>query len=598
MKNLITKSFIAAGLFATATTMKAQTASLQIIHNCADAAAGTVDIYAGSTLLVNNLQYRNATPTLTNIPAGVNIVVGVAPGTSTSSAQSIATFTVNFAPNSRNIVIADGIVSPTGYNPSSMTRPFTLNTFTAGVAAAPNGTTTSLLVHHGSTDAPTVDIVAPFTGTNPVVPNILVNNAQYGAYAGYLNLPTANYKIQVRDQNAENVVAEYSAPLQTLGLGGAALTVVASGFLTPSNNSNGPAFGLYVAAATGGSLIPLPSTPASSTRLQAIHNCADLAASQVDVYFQSATTGPNAIKLIDNFAFRTASPYIDVPTAQVVTLSIAPPTSTSVASAIASYTYNLSPASKYQLIASGIVSPTGYTPSSATAPFNLAVYATARERSINANNTDVLVYHGATDAPAVNVVAQGSGTVVTNMAYNTFNSTGYLQLPSNTTAGNYTLHVTNTAGTATVASYSAPLNTLGTTGLGLSVVASGFLAPSSNSNGPAFGLWAALPTGGNLVQLPLVSATSINEITSEYVNANVFPNPNTNQVNVTINTKETQLATAIITDLSGRVLIQVNSEINAGENTITINTAELNAGLYILNVYHGNVVEQAKLIKE
>ncbi|HRD37757.1 MAG TPA: T9SS type A sorting domain-containing protein, partial [Bacteroidia bacterium] len=122
--------------------------------------------------------------------------------------------------------------------------------------------------------------------------------------------------------------------------------------------------------------------------------------------------------------------------------------------------------------------------------------------------------------------------------------------------------------------------------------------PSSNSNGPAFGLWAALPTGGNLVQLPLVSATSINEITSEYVNANVFPNPNTNQVNVTINTKETQLATAIITDLSGRVLIQVNSEINAGENTITINTTELNAGLYILNVYHGNVVEQAKLIKE
>ena len=598
MKNLITKSLFSLGLITSVTSMKAQTASLQIIHNCADAAAGTVDIYAGTTLLVNDLQFRFATPTLTNIPAGVNIVVGVAPGTSTSSSQSIATFTVNFAPNSKNIVIADGIVSPSGYNPSSMMRPFTLNTFTAGVTAAPNGTTTSLLVHHGSTDAPTVDIVAPFTGTNPVVPNVLVNNAPYGAYAGYLNLPTANYKIQVRDQNAENVVAEYSAPLQTLGLGGAALTVVASGFLNPANNSSGPAFGLYVAAATGGSLIPLPSTPASSTRLQAIHNCADLAASQVDVYFQSATTGPNAIKLIDNFAFRTASPYIDVPTAQVVTLSVAPPTSTSVASAIVSYTYNLSPASKYQLIANGIVSPTGYTPSSTTAPFNFAVYALARERSLNVNNTDVLVYHGATDAPAVNVVAQGSGTVVTNMAYNTFNSSGYLQLPSNTTAGNYTLHVTNTAGTATVASYSAPLNTLGTTGLGLSVVASGFLTPASNSNGAAFGLWAALPAGGPLVQLPLLSSTSINELPSGYLNANVFPNPNTTNVNVTIKTTATELATVVITDLSGRVLIQNTSELTAGENNIFINTSELNAGLYILNVYHGNIIEQAKLIKE
>ena len=118
---------------------------------------------------------------------------------------------------------------------------------------------TEVLVYHGSTDAPTVDVVVPFSGTNPFIPSAIVNNANYGAFAGYLNLPTADYKLQIRDEFSENVVAEYSAPLQTLNLGGAALTVVASGFLNPTVNSNGPAFGLYVALPAGGALIPLPT---------------------------------------------------------------------------------------------------------------------------------------------------------------------------------------------------------------------------------------------------------------------------------------------------------------------------------------------------
>jgi len=34
------------------------------------------------------------------------------------------------------------------------------------------------------------------------------------------------------------------------------------------------------------------------------------------------------------------------------------------------------------------------------------------------------------------------------------------------------------------------------------VVASGFLNPANNSNGSGFGLYVALPSGGNLVALP------------------------------------------------------------------------------------------------
>lgn len=577
---------------------QAQTANLQIIHNCADAAANTVDIYAGTTLIANNLQFRFATPTFT-VPANTNIVVGVAPGTSTSSSQSIATFTVNFASNSRNIVVADGIVSPTGYAPSNTVTPFTLNTYTAGLAAAPNGTTTSLLVHHGSTDAPIVDIVAPFTGTNPVIPNILVNNAGYGAFAGYLNLPTANYKIQVRDQYNSNVVAEYSAPLSSLSLGGAALSVIASGFLNPANNSNGPAFGLYVASATGGSLLPLPTSTISSTRLQAIHNCADALASTVDVYFKSATTGTSAVLLIDNFAFRSASPYIDVPTAENVTLSIAPATSTNVSQAIANFTYNLSASSKYQLIASGIVSPVGYNPSSMIAPFNLIANATVREKSTNiTTDTDVLVFHGATDAPAVNVLTPTPATVVANMAYGTFNGAGYLQLPSSTPAGNYTLHVTNVAGTTTVASYVAPLNTLGTTGNALTVLASGFLTPANNSNGAAFGLWAALPSGGNLVQLPALVTTDIKTISLNNILTSLYPNPASSSLKTTIDAANDELAIIQIIDVNGKLVSSNAKVLTTGSNTLEINVDMLTNGLYFIQINHGSILEKGKFIKE
>lgn len=577
---------------------------LQAIHNSADLAAAQVDVYLQSAStgtaaikIIDNFAFRTASPYI-DVPVGEVVTLSIAAPTSTSAVGAIATFTYNLASSSKYQLIASGLVSTSGYAPSSTVTPFSLRAYASARERATNTNNTDLLVFHGSTDAPTVDIVAPFTGTVPVIPNVLVNNASFGGFSNYLELPTADYKIQVRDQNSENVVAEYSAPLATLNLDGAALTVVASGFLNPTNNSNGPAFGLYVASATGGSLIPLPSSTVTSTRLQAIHNSADLAAAQVDVYIQSASTGTAAIKIIDNFAFRTASPYIDVPVGEVVTLSIAAPTSTSAAGAIATFTYNLASSSKYQLIASGLVSTTGYSPSASVAPFGLRAYASARERSTNANNTDVLVFHGATDAPIVDVQAQGVGTIVNDIAYGTFNAAGYLELATNTTAGNFTLHVTNAAGTATVASYGAPLNTLGTTGLGLTVLASGFLDPTVNSTGPAFGLFAAIPAGGPLIPLPVLNlATSINEKNTGTINASIAPNPTNDFTTVKINSLGSEQSTITVSDVNGKIVLTLNTTLLTGENNVNISLSELTSGIYFININHGNITEHGKIIK-
>lgn len=564
-------------------SLKAQAPTFQIIHNCADAAAANVKIWANGGVLVNNLAFRSATPTGT-VAAGT-YTIGVSAPSASAQAQSIAQFTVSFATGVDYKIVANGIVSPTGYNPSSTAAPFTLSTFTSN-SAAPSSSVTQVLVNHGSTDAPIVDVVAPFTGTNPVIPNILVNNAAYTNFAGWLNLTTANYKIQVRDQYSENVVQEYSAPLTTLGLGGQRISVIASGFLNTANNSNSPnSFGLWVATASGGSLIALPTSTTTSTRLQAIHNCADAAASSVDVWFRSATTGTAAVLLLNNFAFRTASPFIDVPTAQVVTLSIAPPTSTSVASALANFTYNLAPTSKYQLIASGILSPLGYSPSSSTVPFGLVANANVRERALVNSNTDVLIFHGATDAPAVNIVSPPSTTLASALTYSNYNSVGYNALPT----ANYTVNVNS--GSVTVASYQAPLAALSLTGQAITVLASGFLNPASNSSGPAFGLFAAAATGGSLIPLPSLAVTAISKNTFLQNNLSIYPNPFSDKIN--IDNQSGLSLTIDVIDLKGKLIKTTQSnQINIG-----MDLNELTPGIYFITVSNESEKATFKVVK-
>lgn len=228
------------------TTTPESIARLQVIHNCADAAADSVDVYLNGISLLDNFAFRTATG-FVDLLANTPLSIGIAAKNSTSVADTLFNATVTLDSGARYIVVANGIVSPTGYNPA---KPFGLSIYPTAREEAANNTVTDVLVVHGSTDAPTVDVRS---GSN-----VLVNNISYNEFAGYLSLPVMDYIVKVTDTDGTPTVAAYSAPLQTLNLGGAAITVVASGFLNQAANSNGPGFGLWVAPATGGNLIPLP----------------------------------------------------------------------------------------------------------------------------------------------------------------------------------------------------------------------------------------------------------------------------------------------------------------------------------------------------
>lgn len=551
----------------TANFINAQAPRVQVIHNSPDAAAATVDIWINGTKAVEDLDFREATPFVTLNSGTTN--VGIAPGNSTVITDTIANFTFNLMMNTTYIVVADGTLSGSpSYSPF---QPFGLNVYAMGRETATDAQNVDVLIHHGSTDAPTVDV----RGKNPA--DVLLNDASYGDFGGYLSLPTDNYIVRITDATGSTIVQSYSAPLSTLNLGGQAITVVASGFLDPANNSNGAAFGLYAALASGGALVALPV--AADPRIQVIHNSADAAAATVDVWV-------NGAKAIDDFAFRTSSPFISL-SPGTTNVGIAPATSTALTDTIANFTYNLLAGVTYIAIAEGIVSPSGYSPAT---PFGIAVFNDAREAATDVNNVDVLVHHGATDAPVVDVRGADTTTVLVNdAAYGDF--AGYLSLPT----ADYIIRITDATGGTVVQSYQAPLATLSLGGQSISVIASGFLNPANNSNGSAFGLWVALASGGALVELP-VAATSINQTESIANDMMIFPNPVRSSFNLGWSQIKDADVSIRLTNIQGQTVKNIElGNVAAGQQNLSIDTNELNSGWYSLSIVGANSVQTLKV---
>jgi len=494
---------------------------------------------------------------------------------SSDTTGALAKFTYNLAPNGSYILVANGIVSSNGYDP---VKPFDIYVYPAARESAGDQNVADVLVFHGSTDAPTVDVVEVGVGAGTIVDDLM-----YSDFAGYLSLPVDDYSLQIRDESGTVIVAQYAAPIETLGLGGEAFSLIASGFLAPENNNNGEAFGLYVALTSGGELIPLPAEATGNARVQVIHNSADAAAEMVDVWL-------NDQLLIDDFTFRTATPFVEAPAGVDFDIVIQPASSSDTTNSLARFTYNLQAGMSYLLVANGIVIPDGYDP---VKPFDIYVLPDARESASNAGNTDVVVFHGSTDAPTVDVVETGvgAGTIIDDMMYGEYR--GYLELPT----ADYVLDIMDENQTVTVASYAAPLASLGLEGQAITVLASGFLSPGSNNDGPAFGLYVALATGGDLIPLGLTTDVAETVIDEESVIA--YPNPAVNYLNLNAGFKAATPVSAEIYSLIGNRVGSYNFGTVDGLYNERLDVSGLSEGLYLLRINAGkdSITQKIRVVK-
>jgi len=206
-----------------------------------------------------------------------------------------------------------------------------------------------------------------------------------------------------------------------------------------------------------------------NAKVQIIHNAADPDVRYVDIYLDNTL-------ILDNFAFRDATAYLDVASGDH-TIHIADSSSTSVSDAIADFNVSLTAGENYTVIANGVLTPGDYVPNpdgSIDISFDLYVDGSAMLTGTS-GKISVRVFHGTTDAPAV-TVHQGGSVIISSLAYGEF--TDYLDLDPQSYIFN--ILPANDPNTI-VGSFSVDLTPF--TGESITLLASGFL--DTDNNGPA-----------------------------------------------------------------------------------------------------------------
>ena len=177
-----------------------------------------------------------------------------------------------------------------------------------------------------------------------------------------------------------------------------------------------PAFGLFAVAASGGEFIELPlveeEDPTAS--VQILHNCADPAAASVDVWV-NGERAPRQLCIPQRYAVHSAAGWCRPDGchhwARMQTMPTDPVFST---------TLNLMADGRYVVVASGVLNPDNFAPNSdpnaAALDFTLIPVTPIRAEATDMNSVDFYAFHGATDAPAVDVRA-GETNLFENLSY-------------------------------------------------------------------------------------------------------------------------------------------------------------------------------------
>lgn len=540
-----------------------QKTKVQFINNCADLSVNGIDVYIDNTLLSNSIFFRTATAFI-DVTSSSPITIGIAPANSMSVADTFYSIQTTLSSANFYVVVANGIESTSGYSPL---EPFRLDISNVGrdISSSPNNT--DLLFLHGCTDLDNFDIRTGIT--------TIADDLSFGDYddAYYTTPSFTPINIRFTNNSGSNTLYNFDADFSGLGLVGTAGVAMTSGFVDPSSNSNGQPFGLWVAPSGGGAMVEIPLTQVREklSRIQLINNTADTGVGKVDIYISGT-------KMVDTLNFREATKYLDIYADVPLNINVVKE-GQSILNSIYDTSVVLDSGSTYASVLHGIYSSANYSP---LQPLKLNFSDAAKEDATNPANTDVLFMHGATDFPFSDIDA-GTNVIVNNIGYDLYQTASMSLTPTNQVL----LVDTNNQ---PYLNYQANLQTWNTQGLGITILYSGFFYPDSNSSGPMFGLWAALPAGGSLIQLPII-AVNVNNIANNTQHVNIYPNPSNEYI--FIDTKE-KVFNIEISNLAGQVVLK-QSDLSTGSK---VNIKPLVNGIYTIKVSNGDKAYYKKLIKQ
>ncbi len=533
-------------------------ARINLIHNSPDLSIAIVDVYLDDKLVLDDFGFRTSSGYI-DFPAEIHQSIAFAPSNSNSVADAFTSIPLFLENEQTYVAVVSGIFNPEGYLPAP---PFQLLIQSNATEVSDDLGQTNILFCHGSTDEAGIDIKV-------IPPDVtLIDNIGYGAYYDYIYFQTDNVQLKVTDVSGTFEINTYDAPLAGLGLQGSSIVLLASGFKNPENNNGGPEFGLWAALPGGGALLEFPvAAEPVYARAQLIHNSADEFLSTLDVYL-------NGELWINDLDFRKANSYVDIPASTPIQMALAPGNSNGYQDAIANFPFYLDESETYIFMVNGVYVEDNYFP---VQPLDIQLYAGARENAMMEVDTDILFYHGSTDAPNISLseITLPLNNFVDNVIYSSF--AGYTAFSAE---GDYVFRLTDGSGTFLIGEYDAPFATWGYFGKSVVIFSSGFMNVDNNNNGPAMELWGALSDGTTFQFQPHVG---LNEV-AFHTGSLVYPNPASDLLFITKNTRSNGPIKYTISDLNGKTLIKNTCGLNNNGETGVVNVQSLQNGIYILEI--------------
>ena len=237
-----------------------RTATAQFIHNAADPVFDSVDVYvrtAPDNAVIDSFHgatFRSATPFIT-LPSQIPLVVAFSPLHSTASTPVIdSTIVGGLSDDTAFEIIGNGIVNNHNFTGNPNNQPITFAGYEAKLVPSGVSGNTDLLFFNGVTDA----YISSVTDSSTAA--VYATDLVYGNFSPrYSNVTATDHVILATDSLAAGSTV-YTYDADETGLGNAALTIFASGFV---DTTSGPrAFGLWAAKADG---TTYPLTLKSST---------------------------------------------------------------------------------------------------------------------------------------------------------------------------------------------------------------------------------------------------------------------------------------------------------------------------------------------
>ncbi len=541
-------------------------AQLQLIHTVVDVVGvsspnvlDSVDIYLSSdggntwTLFADNMRFRGATPYLP-VPAGVPLVVGIAPGNASGPSPILYTASItSLANGSHNIGFLTGRLVPT---PS-----LEVTLFPNSRATAQNPAFFEFTTFHAVSDAGGAAVYL-FSAYSPEY--VLFYRSTPPNYSA-INSPLV---LVIGDgANFNTTFIGYLIPdPSAIGALGKTGIIFLSG-LVGTNDPN-----IYLAfhvVLSDGRVFPMPLQEVR--RIQYIHNAADPQLRQIDLH---PLTFPSASRI--PLDFRAASPvyFLVGSTGTPIRFYIAQRGNTT--SVLDSIDLIVPPPSNSAAIVQGVLNPSLYAPNPYGIPtavrfFTLSgsiVYAPAGHLALSA-------FQGVTDALDVSIGIQNAGTFF-NLRYGDYTTPSLVA-----TGTDREIELRQVSNYQLIARFRLRANQI-IDSSGAILMVSGFANPALNQNGPALGLYLVYPLGQ--VE-PLTLMTSLSQSGPDRI-VQVDPLMNdSGQWTVSLQAGGAGTLPYRLRDALGRSLIEGVWEIpSAGSWVYALPGETLPAGLYLLQV--------------